>query len=134
MKRSLLLLLLLPSLGSCSIENDYYRRSDPTAIIDAPPPSYRDAPVSRYINRDNRAEVVTVPTNIRQARSPSVHRHQPLSKNAGTVHGHRNQVAPQIHGHANQVAPQVHGHTNQVSPKIHGHEDNRVVSNLHGHD
>ena len=107
MKRIFALVLLLPSLGSCTVENDYYD-------------NYREPPRAR----------VEVPY------SP-VHRHREVApRNYNHSHDRRVVVRKPANHHEHDSAPdtRVHGHDNRNhNPGTYEQSDNSNVR-AHGHD
>jgi hypothetical protein len=71
MKRFFVLLLLLPSLGSCTIEGDYYDHYywRPDATIVTPyvvHPHYRPVPIPRRHHYHHRKRVIIIPAKPRR--------------------------------------------------------------------
>lgn len=125
MKRLLVLLFLLPSLGSCTIENDYYDGYYPPAGARVEVPyvhshssheAYREAPISSRSHR---------------------HYNERRTRRERSYHGH-NDVVPEgrTYGHNSRPDARTHGH-NETDAKVHGHENDDVAAadnNAHGHD
>lgn len=111
MKRLYFLLFLLPSLGSCTLENDYYsdyREPPPRVRVQTPSSPvhgyYPEATPSRsYHHRNHGRREVIVPT--------------------APQHGH-SYVAPQSreHGHYNKGNESQYGNNNQAIVRSHGHD------------
>jgi hypothetical protein len=132
MKRSFLLLLALPVLSSCGIEDDYYmndyRYPPPQARVETPyysAPSYEgsghyhghQSAYRRYHGHygNNNPVIVQTPRN---ARGPAnVHGHSSQAQPGNNTHGHPSQnQAGNTHGHATQdQAGNTHGHPSQGS-------------------
>ncbi|KTC99983.1 hypothetical protein [Legionella erythra] len=115
MKRSFLLLLALPVLSSCGIEDDYYmydyRYPPPQARLETP---YYAAP--RYEG------------------SGHYHGHQSAYRRYHGHYGNNNPVIVQTPGNVRGPA-NVHGHSSQAQPgnNTHGHPSQGQADNSHGH-
>lgn len=155
MKRSFLLLLALPVLNACGIEDDYamndYRYPPPQVSMETPyyaPPRYEgsgnyhghQSAYRRYHGHygNNNPVIVQTPRNNRLLNRGNVHGHYSQTQPAGNRHGHPSQnQAANTHGHPDQNVAQapiggtVYGHENQpVIPPVNSNQGN----NVHGHD
>ncbi|KTD48718.1 hypothetical protein Lrub_1069 [Legionella rubrilucens] len=141
MKRSFWLLLALPVLSSCGIEDDYYmndyRYPPPQARVETP---YYSAPYEsgpghyhghqssyrRYHGHygNNNPVIVQAPRNYRPRGPANVHGHSSQAQPGGNTHGHPSQnQAGNTHGHPDE---------NQGG-NTHGHPSQNQADNTHGH-
>lgn len=111
MKRAFLLLSFLPTLGACTMENDYYGDyyQPPQVSVQTPYTEvhrhYRDAPPPRsYRNHGHRQREVVVPVP-----APQRHGHSYSSPNS-RVHGHDSRINENIHSQNREANTRVHGH------------------------
>jgi hypothetical protein len=87
MKRLLLLLLLLPSLGSCTIESDYYGYHRPPRVRIVTPhhPHYRPVPIPPKHHHHRKKKVIII---RKPPRRVVPHVVVPRPRVRGHVHGH----------------------------------------------
>ena len=113
MKHVFMLLLFLPTLGSCTMENDYYRDyPEPSARVRVDSPYY---PVRRYYREA-------------PAPAPAPHQHRHNEERREVVRP----VAPARHGHGSTI-PTRRGYNNRSN--VHTHEQAEQSDNrTHGHD
>jgi hypothetical protein len=110
MKSLITLLLLLPSLGSCTLQDDYYSND---YYRQPPPPTARvNVPYNSFNTYHRRA---AAPRNYHS------HDNAEVAEN-GTTHGHQSESNTTIHQHGNNYDSQSHGHTYNGNNRNHGHD------------
>ncbi|ASQ45312.1 hypothetical protein [Legionella clemsonensis] len=119
MTRILALLILLPLINACTIENDYYESN------------YHSHPSTHY--HSNPGAQVEVPYGD-SYREPNTHYHynERMAYKHSNQHGHRNNV-PRGKPYTYQHAPNTHGHSNKAITRK-GPANNKADSNIHSHE
>ena len=119
MKRSsLFMLLLLPALSACSIEDDYYM-NDYRDYTRAGVRVEKSRPTSRHYYESS-------PDNHHSYRNTNrrYHSHDhssTITRESRQQHAHPSQAAPRTHGHYSEEKPEVQAPVNSNN-HVHGHE------------
>ncbi|MDP1602832.1 MAG: hypothetical protein Q8M03_06155 [Legionella sp.] len=112
MKRSMLLLMLLPLLGSCSIQEDYYNndyyQAQPLMM------TRTNGPYNSF-NRFTRHDRQIAPRNYHS------HDNATVATNERT-HGHQSDNTTTVHRHGDLQENNIHGHTDYSNNRTHGHD------------
>lgn len=112
MKRSLVLLLLLPLLGSCSVQEDYYGNDN---YYSSPQSMARVNGPYNSFNHFTRRQRSVVPRNYHSHRNASV-------ATTDRFHGHQGASNTTIHRHDDNQDNRNHGHPDEWNNRSHGHD------------